>query len=51
MGSTHGWCWVMAILEKNGSGPCLHGTQHEVGTMKRNWSARGQYNLTGEVSM
>ena len=24
---------------KNGSGPCLHGTQHEVGTTKQNWSA------------
>ena len=24
---------------KNGSGPCLHGTQDEVGTMKHNWSA------------
>ena len=23
---------------KNGSGPCLHGTQDEVGTTKHNWS-------------
>ena len=36
---------------KNGSGPCLHGTQDEVGTMKHNWSARCQYNVTGWVSM
>ena len=27
---------------KNDSGPCLHGIQHEVGTMKHNWSARCQ---------
>ena len=32
-------------------GPCLHGTQHEVGTTKRNWSALCQYNVTGCVSM
>ena len=31
---------------KNGSGPCLHGTQDEVGTKKHNWSAQCQYNLT-----
>ena len=24
---------------RNGSGPCLHGTQDEVGTTKHNWSA------------
>ena len=35
---------------KNGSGPCLHGTD-EVGTMKHNWFARCQYNVTGWVSM
>ena len=32
---------------KNGSGPCLHGTQDEVGTTKHKWSARCQYNVTG----
>ena len=31
---------------KNGSGPCLHGTQDEVGTTKHNWSALCQYNVT-----
>ena len=36
---------------KNGSGPCLHGTQDEVGTTKHNWSAWFQYNVTGWVSM
>ena len=36
---------------KNGSGPCLHGTQDEVGTTKHDWSARCQYNVTGWVSM
>ena len=36
---------------ENGSGACLHGTQDEVGTMKHNWSARCQYNVTGGVSM
>ena len=36
---------------KNGSSPCLHGTQDEVGTTKHNWSAWGQYNVTGWVSM
>ena len=36
---------------KNGSGPCLYGTQDEVGTTKHNWSARGQYNVTGWGSM
>ena len=35
---------------KNGSGPCLHGTQDELGTMKHNWLARCQY-VTGWVSM
>ena len=39
------------ILKKNCSGPCLHGTQHEVGTMKHDWSAQCQYNVTGQVSM
>ena len=29
--------------DKNGSGPCLHGTQDEVGTTKHNWSACCQY--------
>ena len=32
-------------------GPCLHGTQVEVGTTKYNWLARNQYNVTGWVSM
>ena len=36
---------------KNRTGPCLHGTQDEVGTTKHNWSARCQYNVTGWVSM
>ena len=36
---------------KNGSGLFLHGTHDEVGTMKHNWSARCQYNVTGWVSM
>ena len=36
---------------KNGSVPCLHGIQHEVGTMKHNWSAQCQFNVTGWVSM
>ena len=36
---------------KNGSGPCLHGTQDEGGTTKHNWLARCQYNVTGWVSM
>ena len=36
---------------KNGSGSCLHGTQDEVGTMKPNWLALCQYNVTGWVSM
>ena len=36
---------------ENGSGPCLHGTQDEVGTTKHNWSARCQYNVTGWVSL
>ena len=36
---------------KNGSGPCLHGTQDEAGTTKHNWSARCQNNVTGWVSM
>ena len=36
---------------KNGSGPCLHGTQDEVRTTKHDWSARCQYNVTGWVSM
>ena len=35
----------------NGSGPCLHGTYDDVGTMKHNWSAWCQYNVTGWVSM
>ena len=36
---------------KNGSGPCFHGTQDEVETMKQDWSAQCQYNVTGWVSM
>ena len=32
-------------------GSCLHGTQDEVGTMKHNWSAWCQYNVTWWVSM
>ena len=36
---------------ENGSGPCLHGTQDEVGTMKHNWSARCQHYVTVWVSM
>ena len=32
---------------KNGSGTCLHGTLHEVGTTKHNWSAWCEYNVTG----
>ena len=36
---------------KNGSGPCLHGTQLEIGTTKHNWLARCQHNVTGWVSM
>ena len=36
---------------KNGSSFCLHGTHDEVGTTKHNWLARGQYNVTGWVSM
>ena len=32
-------------------GPCLHGTQDEVGTIKHNWSAWCQYNATGWVRM
>ena len=36
---------------KNGSGPCLHGTQDEVGTTKHNWLAWCQYNVTGWVSL
>ena len=36
---------------KNGSGPCLHDPQHEVGTMKHNWSTWCHYNVTGWVSM
>ena len=36
---------------KNESGPCLHGTQDEVGTTKHNWSARCQYNVTGFVCL
>ena len=35
---------------KNGSGPRLDGI-HEVGTVKHNWSAQCQYNVTGWVSM
>ena len=30
---------------KNGSGPCLHGTQDEVGTTKHDWLAWCQYNV------
>ena len=30
---------------------CLHGTQVEVETTERNWSAQCQYNVTGWVSM
>ena len=33
---------------KNGSRPCLHGTQDEVGTRTRNWC---QFDVTGLVSM
>ena len=36
---------------ENGSGPCLHGTQHEVGIMKHNWWAWFQYSVTGWVSV
>ena len=36
---------------KNGSGPCLHCTQHKAGTMKHNWLAWCQHNVTGWVSM
>ena len=36
---------------KNGSGPCLHGTHDEVGTMKHNSLARCQHNMTVWVSM
>ena len=36
---------------RNGSGPCLHGTQDEVGTTKHDWLAQCQYNVTGWVSM
>ena len=36
---------------KNGSGPCLHGSQDEVGTTKHNWSTRCQCNVTGWGSM
>ena len=36
---------------KNVSGPCLHGTQDEVGTTKHNWLAQCKYNVTGWVSM
>ena len=35
----------------NGSDPCLHGAQDEVGTTKHNWLAWCQYNVTGWVSM
>ena len=31
---------------KNVSGPCLHGTQDEVGTTKHIWLAQCQYNVT-----
>ena len=36
---------------KNGSGLFFHGTHDEGGTMKHNWSAQCQYNVTGWVSM
>ena len=36
---------------KNGSGPCLHGTQDEVGTTTHDWLAWCQYNVTGWVSI
>ena len=36
---------------KNGSSSCLPVSQDEVGTMKHNWSARCQYNMTGWVPM
>ena len=36
---------------KNGSSPCFHGTKHEVGDTKHNWSAWCQYNVTGWVNM
>ena len=36
---------------RNGSRPCLHGTQDEVGTVKHNWFAWCQYNVTGWGSM
>ena len=52
MGSIPGWRWVQVIPKtKEGSGPCLHGTQHEVGTTKHDWSARCQCNMTGWGSM
>ena len=35
---------------KNGSGPCLNGTQDEVGTKKHNWSALCQYNGLGGLA-
>ena len=37
-----------ANVFKNGSDPCLHGT-HDEATMKHNWSAQCQYNVTGSV--
>ena len=52
MGSIPGWCWASHTKDlKNESDLCLHGTNDEVGTMKHNWSARCQYNVTGWVSM
>ena len=32
---------------KNGSGPCLHGTEDDVGTTKHNWLDLCQYNVPG----
>ena len=44
-GSSH------TIDVKNGSSPCLHGTQDEEGTTKHNRLAWCLYNVTGWVSM
>ena len=48
-----GSCVLLCVGKdfKNGSGPCLHGTNDEMETTKHNWSARCQYNVTGWVSM
>ena len=44
---------VSVIYLKKSDSPekSLHGTHDEEGTMKHNWSARCQYNVTGRVSM